>query len=253
MADPGSGTSGPDAERDPRLLRLTATVTEFQAALAQAHAAQDSNRRFLADAAHQLRTPLAGIRACSEALLRGPVSEESDRLFANLVRETSRSVRLVADLHTLARLDDGERLRRRQTDLVGLCRDEISRVWSLAPHFDVVLRAPAAEWAAEVDGRAVREILANLLDNARRHAHARIDVAIVPGEASVDIRVADDGPGVAPDATDRIFQRFVSLDGLGGCGLGLPIARDLARASGGDLVHDEGAFVLRLPLSARNI
>ncbi len=253
MTDPHPGSGHPHTSRDLQFRRLTATVAELEAALAEARTDQDSYRRFLADAAHQLRTPLAGILACSEALLRGQAGEEGDRLFANLVRETSRSVRLVADLHTLARLDDGERLQPRQTDLVGLCRDEISRVWSLAPQLDVVLRAPGLVWSAEMDERAVREILANLLDNARRHAHARIVVAIVPGEQTVDIRVADDGTGVAPDAVDTIFQRFVSLDGLGGCGLGLPIARDLARASGGDLVYRDGGFVISLPLSARNI
>ncbi len=253
MTDPHPGSGRAPSERDLQIRRLTATVAELEAALAEARTDQDSHRRFLADAAHQLRTPLAGILACAEALVRGQAGDEGDRLFANLVRETSRSVRLVADLRTLARLDDGEGLQPRQTDLVALCRDEIGRVWSLAPQLDVVLRAPGLTWSAEMDERAVREILANVLDNARRHAHARIVVAIEPGEQTVDIRVADDGTGVAPDDVDAIFQRFVSLDGRGGCGLGLPIARDLARASGGDLVYEEGGFVLRLPLSARNI
>ncbi len=74
-------------------------------------------------------------------------------------------------------------------------------------------------------------------------------MAIVPGEQTVDIRVADDGTGVAPEAVDTLFQRFVRLarlDGLGGAGLGLPIARDLARLHGGSLGYSEGMFVLHL-------
>ena len=242
-----------DAEGDLELDLLRATVVELEEALARVRAAQDTDRRFLADAAHQLRTPIAGIRACAEALLRGAEAEQADRLFANLVRESSRLTRLEADLRTLARLDDGERLRVRAVDLVGVCKDEISRVWSLAPQLDVVLRAPALRWPVAVDDRAVREVLANLLDNARRHAHSRIDVVITPGQDGIDLRVADDGPGVAADMVESVFGRFVSLDGLGGSGLGLPIARDLARACGGDLGYRSGGFVLHLPLSGKNI
>lgn len=95
--------------------------------------------------------------------------------------------------------------------------------------------------------------MANLLDNARRHAHSRIDVVITPGRDRIELRVADDGPGVPVELTERVFGRFVSLDGLGGSGLGLPIARDLARACGGDLTYEDGGFVLHLPLSEKNI
>jgi signal transduction histidine kinase len=241
-----------DAEGDLELDLLRATAAELESALARVRAAQDNDRQFLADAAHQLRTPIAGIRACAEALLRGSEGEQAGRLFASLVRESSRLTRLEADLRTLARLDDGEQLRPRTADVVGLCKDEISRVWSLAPQLDVVLRAPALSWPAQVDDRAVRETLANLLDNARRHAHSRIDVVITPGRDWIELRVDDDGPGVADDAVEAVFGRFVSLDGLGGSGLGLPIARDLARACGGDLSYDRG-FVLTLPVTVRDI
>jgi signal transduction histidine kinase len=240
------------AEKD-EIGPLRARVAELKAALAECRAEQDSCRRFVADAAHQLRTPLTGIHASAEALLRGAPPPVRDSLLANVVRETSRSAQLISDLLKLARLDEGERLQPAALDLVALCRDEISRAWSLAPQLNVVLRSPALDWRVDADDHAVREILANLLDNARRHARSEIAVVLHPADESVEVRVADDGPGVAADMVERIFQRFVTLDGLGGSGLGLAIARDLARAHGGDLGYQEGAFVLRLPVDEENI
>ena len=233
--------------------RLRARLAELEATLSECRAEQASCRRFVADAAHQLRTPLTGIHASAEALLRGAPPALRDTLLANVVRETSRSAHLISDLLKLARLDEGEPLHTAPLDLVGVCRDEISRAWSLAPQLDIVLRAPGLDWRLEADGQAVREILANLLDNARRHAHSQIEVVLDAVDDSVEVRVADDGPGVAADMVERIFQRFVTLDGLGGSGLGLAIARDLARAHGGDLGYQEGAFVLRLPVDEKNI
>ena len=95
----------------------------------------------------------------------------------------------------------------------------------------------------------VSEVLANVLDNARRHASRRIDLVVAAADHTVEIRVVDDGPGLPDPLVERAFERFVSLDGKGGSGLGLPIARGLARAHGGDLTY-EGGFVLRLPVEA---
>ncbi len=98
-----------------------------------------------------------------------------------------------------------------------------------------------------LDERAVREILAQLLDNARRHAFSRIVLSAAQAGGVVELRVGDDGVGLPAGLVERAFERFASLDGLGGAGLGLPIARDLARLHGGDLGYDDGVFVLRLP------
>ncbi len=241
-----------DFDQDDEVRRLRARLAELEAELSECRAAQISSRRFVADAAHQLRTPMTGIQASAESLLRGAGPELRDALLANLVRETSRSARLIADLLKLARLDEGEPVRPAALDLVSLCRDEISRAWSLAPQLDVVLRAPALDWGVEVDENAVREILANLLDNARRHARSQIEVVLQADDEGVEVLVGDDGPGVSPDVVERIFDRFVTLDGLGGSGLGLAIGRELARAHGGDLGYREGAFVLRLPVGEQN-
>lgn len=227
---------------------VDAALAQTEGALSEAREAQETCRQFLADAAHQLRTPMTGIQVSAETLLRGPQQAQRDKLLANLVRETSRSSRLIGDLLRLAHLDEARSVTRTPTDLVALCRDEVDRAWSMAPRLDVVLRAPEPECQALVDEKAVREIVANLLDNARRHARDRIEVDVGGDDAAVVVRVADDGPGLPADSVEKVFKRFVSLDGMGGSGLGLPIAKELARAHDGDLTYEDHAFVLRLPV-----
>ena len=228
---------------------LDATLSALETALDEARAAEARTRRFLADAAHQLRTPMAGIRACAETLLRGAPLSERDRLLADMVRETSRASRLMASLLQMARLDQGEALSPTSCDLLSLCRDEAERARLLAPDLDIVVAGDVAE-RSELDPNAVREILANLLDNARRHARHRVAVQVREGDDGLQVRVADDGAGLAAGMEERVFERFVSLDGKGGSGLGLPIARGLAQACGGDLCYEDGAFVLRVPAGA---
>jgi two-component system, OmpR family, sensor kinase len=245
-----------------RLGRMAAAydrmLDSLEAALADTRAAEAASRRFLADAAHQLRTPLAATRSSVEALLREDDPDARDRLLANVVREVARADRLLTALLTLARLDQGVAPGPVPVDhdgLVALCRDEVERAASLAPHLAVTCHHEAGvsggPWL--LDPGSTREVLANLLDNARRHARSRIDVevAVLPRSdgqpAGVALRIADDGPGLPADAVDRIFERFVSLDGRGGSGLGLPIARTLARAQGGELSWRAGEFVLELP------
>ncbi len=230
---------------------LDTTLVALQQAVEESTASKDRARVFLADAAHQLRTPVAGIQACSQALMSGTGPEDHDALLADIVRESARASRLVASLLTMARLDEGEALVRVPCDLVALCTDEADRAWVLAPHLDMVMRVEGLPDAKpELDPTAVREILANLLDNSRRHARDRIEIAVgMAHEDTIEVRVHDDGPGVAPEMCEQIFGRFVSLDGRGGSGLGLAIGRDLARAHGGDLGYVDKAFVLTLPFS----
>jgi PAS domain S-box-containing protein len=230
---------------------LDSTLVALESALEQARRSEARSRRFLADAAHQLRSPITGIRACSETLLRGVPETERDRLMMHLVRETSRSSRLLGGLLRLARLDEGHELAPEPSDLAALCEGEAERARTLAPHLEIVVDAsgrPAT--APDLDRAAMQEILGNLVDNARRHAIERIDLTVSRAGETVEVRVTDDGPGMTAEEAERAFERFVSLDGRGGSGLGLPIARALAVAQGGDLRYEasQKAFVLRLPL-----
>jgi two-component system, OmpR family, sensor kinase len=222
-------------------------LDSLEAAADRARDEEERSRRFLDDAAHQLRTPIAGIRASVETLLSTDDPVHRDRLMANLVRETSRSSRVLRDLLTMARLDTGRPPAPQPTDLVALCRDEVERTQSLAPELAVTCTTgQPGPVQADIDPSAIREAVANLLDNARRHAESTIEVAVREDAGGWTIDVHDDGPGVAPEARALIFERFATLDGLGGSGLGLPIARSIARAHGGDLeCHDHG-FRLRL-------
>jgi PAS domain S-box-containing protein len=229
---------------------LDATLQQLTSALEEATASEQSARRFLADAAHQLRTPLTGIRACAELLLLGSPKTDQDKLLATMVRETSRAGRLITALLRIARLDQGEPLPVGAVDVVALCRDEVERLCVLAPHLDVTLDLQSGpELTVPVDSSSCQEILGNLGDNAVRHARRSVVVCVDVQAEQVRIGVSDDGPGIDASNRERVFERFVSLDGRGGSGLGLPIARGLARAMGGDLRYEDG-FVLTLPVAS---
>jgi two-component system, OmpR family, sensor kinase len=228
-------------------------VDRFEEALSEAQEARERTRRFVDDAAHQLRTPLATIRGSVEALLQEQDPRIRDRLMTNLVRETARSDRLLTSLLTMARLDQGRPPELVPTDLGRLCDDELDRIRSLAPHLTVTCAAgPELTGTWVLDDQGTREIFANLLDNARRHARSRIEVTgglgvSDSGEPVIELRFRDDGPGLPAEASRLVFERFATLDGKGGSGLGLPIARTLAEAQRGTLFHRAGAFVLQLP------
>ncbi len=228
---------------------LDVTLQALRQALEEARSSEERMQRFLADAAHQLRTPMAGIRVAAEMLLLGPDERHRDDLMTLLIRETERATDLMASLLAMARTEQGVESERQPADLVVLCELEAERARSLAPNLSVVVEAPDGLPLVVLDPRGLREMLANLLDNARRHARSKVAIEVDGAIASdvVSIAVSDDGPGVAPQQSDRIFDRFVSLDGEGGSGLGLSIARAVARAHGGDLGYDGGRFVATLP------
>ncbi len=213
---------------------------------------EEQTRRFVDDAAHQLRTPLAAIRATVEAMLHEADPAVRDQLMANLLRETARSHRLVNALLRMAQLQEGRSGELEPVDLTALCLDEVDRSCSLSAslefEFDADPMLTGQWWLIDRD---VREILANLLDNARRHARHVVAVESARVQAAdhdwLEVRVSDDGPGVWVDDVELIFERFTSFDEHGGSGLGLPIARGLARGMGGDLVLRDGVFVLSLP------
>jgi PAS domain S-box-containing protein len=224
---------------------LDRTLVALESALDEARVSEARSRRFLSDAAHHLRNPVAGIRACAETLLRGPDPVGAERLLAEIVRETSRTSRLVDRLLRLARLEQGEPLMLAPRNIVELCQDEVERARSLAPHLAITMTGDDPV-VLPVDGRAVREIMGNLLENASRHAVGRVDVSVLRSPPGAILHVTDDGPGLPEGEGAHVFEPFVSIDGKGGSGLGLTVSRALARAHGGDLSWKGGQFVLTL-------
>jgi len=222
---------------------LGRTAAAFDDMLDELEHSEERTRRFVADAAHELRTPIAGVQAAAEAVLHQSADadpEQRQRLESLLVRESRRAGRLVEDLLDLARIDAGVALVRNPVDLLGVVEAQADRVRLLAPALTVEVTGVAVTVPA--DAQRVDQILANLLDNARRAAAPggtiSIALAAIPGAA--EIIVLDDGPGVAPTDAERIFDRLVRLEQArdrdsGGSGLGLSIARGYARAHGGDL------------------
>ena len=232
--------------------QLDDTLAALEQAAREARASEATTRRFLDDAAHQLRAPITNIQASAEVLARsGDKLAEDDReaMLGAVVRETARAGRLVAGLLRIARLDQGLALSKAPCDLVALCEVLADNLRNRAPTLKITVAADGDEPVGRpaVDAHAVSEIVSNLADNARRHAVSAVDLRLRRSDGWVEIEVADDGPGVPPAESSAIFERFVSLDGRGGSGLGLAIARELALAHGGDLAYDHGAFLVRLP------
>ncbi|HEY3563328.1 MAG TPA: HAMP domain-containing sensor histidine kinase [Kribbella sp.] len=215
-----------------------------------ARRSEDRMREFVADAAHELRTPVAGLQTAAETLIQlGPQAPAAHReeLELLLVRESRRAGTLVADLLELSRIDAGLQLHLAPVDLRQLAEAQAARLRLVAPEATVDIRGTATVTA---DSDRLTQILTNLVDNAHQAgAHAlRITVT------TTGVLVEDDGPGVPPPARDRIFARLVHGPHSKGAGLGLAIAQGIAQAHGGNLTvtdrpdgHPGAAFHLHLP------
>ncbi|WTB81680.1 HAMP domain-containing histidine kinase [Streptomyces cellulosae] len=234
----------PEPATHDEIARLARTTNATLAAL---ESSVERQRRFVADASHELRSPIASLRTQLEVAAAHPELLDLD----GAVEDTVRLQNLAADLLLLARLDAGERPAGTRVDLAALAREEA------AGRQRVTVEAEPAEVSGS-RGQLGR-VLANLLDNAERHARERITVTVRREGGEAVVGVADDGEGVAEADRERIFERFVRLDAArsrddGGAGLGLAIARDVAVRHGGTLTAGAapagGAlFELRLPLA----
>lgn len=226
---------------------LEDALEETRGAEREARESEARMRRFLADAAHQLRTPIAALRASVDTLLHIDDPQEREDLLVNVGREAARTSRLVDGLLRLAALDAEDVTGpRAATDIGDLVALEVERAEGLAPDLELVADLPAHPVLARVDAGAIREAVANLLDNARRHATSRISVAVSVVDGQVRVDVGDDGPGVPAGQEEAVFARFHTLSGSGS-GLGLPISRSTARAHGGDVTLVDTRFRLTLP------
>ena len=201
-------------------------------------ATADAQRRdLLANVAHELRTPVAALRAQLENLVDG-VRAADDQALLDVLDEVERLGVLVDDLLALARTEAGVApLRRQPVDLAELVTDVVREVGPVHPGREVVVDVPAG-LTADADPSRLRQVLVNLVENATRHAPegGRIDVGCrTDGAGGVVLEVADDGPGIPPEEWDAVFERFRHGVGAagGGTGLGLAIARWAVALHGG--------------------
>ncbi|MEU5776140.1 HAMP domain-containing sensor histidine kinase [Streptomyces venezuelae] len=236
----------PEPDTHDEIARLARTTNETLTAL---QTSVERQRRFVADASHELRSPIASLRTQLEVGAAHPELLDVD----GAVEDTVRLQELAADLLLLARLDAGEKPGAGRVDLAAFAREELSQ--RTRDHVEVHADLKSAEVAGS-RGQLAR-VLNNLLNNAQRHARSRVTVTTRSDGAWAVLEVADDGSGVPESERERIFERFVRLDDArtrdeGGAGLGLAIARDVAVRHGGTLEVREapsgGAlFELRLP------
>ncbi len=227
-------------------------LDSLETAIEEARASDTATRRFLADASHELRNPIAALQASVETLLREqPQRPERDRLEAAVARHSEQLGRLVHDLLSLARLEAHPT--RSPVDLATIARQLVEDARGRAPEAAITLSAND-DTTVRGDPDALERVLRNLIDNALAviQPEGRINVQLRRLNGYIEARVADDGPGVPEDQRERIFQRFVRLDPTkSGHGLGLAIARRVAQQHHGDLTCDltpaGASFTLHLP------
>jgi signal transduction histidine kinase len=244
----------PPARDEVRLLAVT--LNDMLSRLAEA---QQRQRDLVSDTAHELRSPIASIRAQLEVALDHPDGLDWAETARDVHADTLRLARLTEDLLLLARLD-GQHLRHKPTDLAALCESAAARYATAR----VPVRAEAAAPCVLAgDQDALARLLVNLLDNAVRHAASGVCVSVLQDGGWAVLTVTDDGPGIPPEDAERVFRRFARLDdararagedraGEEGAGLGLAIVRSTAEAHGGTVsLGDAGPglrAVVRLPL-----
>jgi len=235
------------------LAALGRALVLLDRAVSEARASEAAMRTFLADASHELRTPVAALQATAERLLRDqPARPERDAIEAGLARDSRRLGHLIDDLLNLARLDARERPYRQPVDLADLASSAVAatRTTDPAAHVELVTNGPVP---ATGDRDALLRAVRNLLDNSFAVADTVV-VEVTRTANGPTISVTDNGPGVPPDQRERIFEPFVRLprSPRGGTGLGLAIVRRTIESHGGTITCDPsptgGArFTLRLP------
>lgn len=205
--------------------------------LARLDLAQASQRRFISDASHELKSPLAALRQYAELARDHPDRVDAAELSAAVLEEGSRLESLVQGMLVLARADEAAlKLERRDVDLDDLMLDEAARLRSV--NGPQVQTTGITAVRVRGDHDLLSQLVRNLVDNAARHAHSRISLSVLQQSGSATLTVGDDGPGVPADARERVFERFVRLDPgrareHGGSGLGLAIVAEIAHAHSG--------------------
>ncbi len=242
----------PEPATHDEVARLARTMNDM---LDRLESASSRQRRFVSDASHELRSPVASIRAALEVALRHHDGADWPTVAERVLVEDERMEQIIAELLDVARFEEGgEPLPDTAVDLDELVMEEVARLRGVTVRTEHVSAGRVRGSRAQL-GRVVR----NLLDNAARHATHAVAVSLQPTGATVELTVEDDGPGVPPDDRSRIFERFTRLDEArtrddGGMGLGLAMVRAIVTRHGGTVTVDDaelgGArFVVTLPAS----
>jgi signal transduction histidine kinase len=267
----GRPSALPVPEAHDEVHSLAITLNDMLSRLGEA---QERQRGLVSDTAHELRSPIASIRAQLEVALDHPDSQDWRQTASDVLEDTLRLARLAEDLLVLARLDehDGRRSASQQVDLTGLVAAEVAR--HDGARVPVLLSGPEPAPGPEPlpgpepcavagDADGLRRMLGNLIENAVRYARTQVTVSIGRDGPNVRLTVTDDGPGIPAGDAQRAFGRFTRLDnarsregdGQGGAGLGLAIVRATAQAHAGSAWLEEGKPGLRavvlLPAAAR--
>ncbi|MEP6852929.1 MAG: HAMP domain-containing sensor histidine kinase [bacterium] len=225
---------------DDEIARLTGTLNEI---LRRLHDALRQQQEFIADAAHELRSPLAGLRIKLDIQRTHPGLQPASEVVAELSSDVDRLTQLTDDLLLLARLEAGATTTRREpvdlTELAGAV-------------------GPVALVSADRD--ALRRLVTNVVGNASRYAHGTVRTTVHVEDGRAQLTVDDDGPGIPPPDRDRVFERWTRLDGArdrdsGGSGLGLAVAKQIVTAHGGTISIDDSPLggtrvLITLPLAA---
>ena len=234
-------------EQTPQEVRpLIRAMNDLLLRLSRTLAAQ---QRFVADAAHQLRTPVAGIKTQTELALRQSPSGEAQTTLRQLHTATEQATRLINQLLSLARAEPGtgRMLATERLDLSKLVRDATTE-WvprALARDIDLGFDSPQGRAMIEGDAFLLREMLNNLLDNAIRYTQpgGQVTVRIALAADKITLSVEDNGPGIPESDQERVFERFYRVLGTGveGCGLGLAIVREIAQSHAAQTALERGA------------
>ncbi|MGL5442763.1 MAG: sensor histidine kinase [[Mycobacterium] stephanolepidis] len=248
------GERVPVPDRADEISALAVTMNEMLSRIEAGHTAQ---RRFVGDASHELRSPLATVISALEIAQTHPEVFDKTLVQTALLPEAHRMQSLVEDLLLLARADEhGLPMRRIEIDLDDLASSEVARLKR-----ETRLQISAKLDAVKVTGDAlgVARVLRNLADNAARHAATEVSIVVRADEDSAYLEVFDDGPGIPVAERDRVFERFVRLDSdrsrqAGGSGLGLAIVAEIVAAHDGAVViGDRGGVgtivTVQLPLA----
>jgi len=215
------------------IARLAVTMNEM---LDRLQSGQQTQRRFVADASHELRSPIASLLAALDVLVAESTDPSAGELHAVMQAESERMRRLVEDLLLLAKTDDRElRLYRTEVDLDDLVGAELRRLRS-AGHPAVEGVVPAVRVSG--DAAKLSQVIRNLADNAVHAAASKVRLTLAEQDGAAIVRVEDDGAGIPESERTRVFERFVRLDdsrdrGSGGSGLGLAIVQEVVRGHGG--------------------